>query len=321
MKSAEKNKDYNYPFCDRLSYAKRGGLKNHILLKHLGKRVGTIGIILSIIGIILSIIFFIISAVAQSEISYIWDKYILDKNVDFEISVNSVYFFKNDRFLLLDNWNKTMEYMSKQIEFGFIPPWYNGQYPLRTNLSNDLTNENYCAFISWTNLNKPSPHTKKGKILSFTTDINKFPTKFTNCEACLGQLFYGVNSGGRTIDKLKIKVCYDRKYFIVDTDLKKISSNCISIEGDYVIKRDELLGYVILNETKQPVYYDLYDTLFNSVSGEYESKGKTFELNYSSLSQIIMPIIPNCRWSGELMNFGVWSDDELMGFGMSNIKP
>ena len=303
MDLKEKNK-FKCPYeCNKIYKTSRWFI-GHLILKH-DSSWKVFFVILTLLGLGLAIF----APVYDDYVQYYWDK-ILGKDLEFYLSVNSVYLLDNKQKITITNLNEAINFLNKQVTVGLIPPSHNNQPPpFMWTLEDNKLAQSACLFGSYKNVNKffepkelePEmreiyPEGSYG--LGLVTPTREIVEKLENCEDCLGQLFYGVNLGERDIDTINFEICYDEEYFIEETGFEKTSNHCFRVKRENLIEEETLLGYVIIKDYNEPVYYSLWeDRFYPTVYGKYESQGIDTEVSEDSLAQVISAVVPNCKFS------------------------
>ncbi|MCK4521943.1 MAG: hypothetical protein KAU20_05180 [Nanoarchaeota archaeon] len=291
------------PICNRTCES-RIGLISHIYWKHYKKYTVALTIIIFILGIGVTVLV----AVNTSNINYMWDKYVLDKEADIYLSINSIAMLENQNKIENLSEEEKVDFLNTFVEIGVIPEWHNQKRPLQFNVKDELNDDEWCLFWTFDNANRiveeeDLPVDLKNKNQKFRDIASTIPSRETldylekNCPKCLAYEIYGINRGNRDVDMINFKVCFPDESYILEISegIIQDDDHCIRIKKGNIIEKENFLGVVFVKNIKDPLYWDFWDNPIKGVDGKFVSKGKEFEITNDLITRIISGLLPNCH--------------------------
>lgn len=292
------------PICHKNCTGKIG-LISHIYWKHYKDGYA---LWLTFIGFIFGAVISFFLMIYAGNITYMWDKYILDKEPDIYLTIDIIGILNNSNKIEYLNENQKVEFLNEFVKLGIIPPWHNRIKPFQFNLEDDLNNEHWCLFWAFDNANRyisgeDLPIDFKTKYQKFKSISSAMPSRYTlkyleeNCPECLAYEIYGVNKGNRDVDIINFEICFPDEHFIVkhSEDIILENDHCIRIKKENIIEKEKFLGTVFVKNTKEPIYWNIWSDPIKMVYGKFVSKEKEFQINNDTITRIISGLVPNCR--------------------------
>jgi hypothetical protein len=286
------------PFCliknKEKEYQTPTNLVKHILISHdTGFKVS---VLISVIGIIIAVAGVLIG-VYSDDIKYQLNKK-LGEDPKIYVAVSTYYTIKTNSTNTQLNETDKQYLIQKQKELGIIPQGANKD-PLLFRIEDNCQIMG-CQYFAFENVQETKVlDGQEYHSFRFQIPAGDFLQILSNCDDCLGYLFYSINTGKNKIEELNIKVCLENNSQIIysSKDVVQESGNCFRLLAETIDKEEQNLGYVIVKNSQKPDSDDFWgENIFTLFEGDVRHLSKKAGIYRNQTVRMVNVFVPgvNC---------------------------